>query len=64
MLIADAAADTTGEVVVFEYLGNSYVFQQGAGAGIAADDLVVKLVGVTGVTNLAEVGTTDTFFLV
>lgn len=56
--IADAAAETLGEVVVFEYLGNSYVFQQGAA------DLIVKLTGVTGVTNLGEVGATDTFFLV
>lgn len=58
ILIADAAAETVGEVVVFEYLGNSYVFQQGAA------DLIVKLTGITGVTQLGEVGTTDTFFLV
>lgn len=58
--IADAAADAAGEVVVFEYLGNSYVFQQG-GLGT---DVAVKLVGITGVTQIGEVGTTDGFFLV
>lgn len=56
--IADLAADGVGEVVVFEYLGNSYVFQQGAA------DLIVKLTGITGVTQVGEVGATDTFFLV
>lgn len=58
--IADAAAETAGETVVFEYLGNSYVFQQSGGAA----DTIVKLVGITGVTNLGEVGTSDQFFLV
>jgi S-layer protein len=55
--IADAAAETAGEVVVFEYLGNSYVFQQ------AATDIVVRLTGTVGITNLVE-GSTDTFFIV
>lgn len=57
--IANAAADAEGEVVIFEYLGNSYVFQQ-----LAAGDVAVKLVGITGVTQIGEVGTTDGFFLV
>lgn len=57
--IANAAAETDLEVVVFEYLGNSYVFQQNGGA-----DVAIKLVGITGITNLAEVGTTDGFFIV
>jgi hypothetical protein len=51
---ADAAAATTGDAVVFEYLGNSYIFVQGAAAGTITGDVVVKLVGTTGVTNLAE----------
>jgi hypothetical protein len=64
-VIANNAADAVGEVVVFEYLGNSYVFQQGAGG--AADivgDKAIQLVGVTGVTQIGEIGTTDAFFLV
>lgn len=58
--IADAAAETAGETVAFEYLGNTYVFQQSGGAA----DQIIKLVGLTGVTAIGEVGTTDTFFLV
>jgi len=57
--IADTAAETTGEAVVFEYLGNSYVFVQGG-----ATDTLVQLTGITGVTNLVENGTSDHFFLV
>jgi S-layer protein len=59
VLIADAAAETAGEVVVFQYLNDSYVFSQGA-----VTDTLVKLVGVTGVTNLVENGATDKFFIV
>ena len=73
--IADLYAETQHEVVLFEYLGNSYVFKQGvthdnnAGgsgtpAGVTSADTLVKLVGVTGVTNLVEDGTTDNFFIV
>ena len=57
--IADLAAETAGEVVVFEYLGNSYVFQQAAGT-----DIVVRLTGTTGITQLGEVADTGTFFIV
>ncbi|WP_292040141.1 hypothetical protein [Massilia sp. UBA6681] len=64
-VIANNAAETAGEVVIFEYLGNSYVFQQGAGGSAdMVGDLAVKLVGITGVTEIGEVGTTDGFFLV
>lgn len=58
--IADAAAETTGETVVFQYLGDSYVFQQTG----AAADIIVKLTGVTGITNLVESTTADNFFIV
>lgn len=58
-LIANDAATAEGAVVVFEYLGNTYAFQN-----LAAGDLAVQLVGVTGVTAIGEVGTTDGFFLV
>ncbi|GAB3386256.1 DUF4214 domain-containing protein [Massilia agri] len=56
--IAALAAESDGEAVVFEYLGNSYVFVQGA------TDILVQLAGVTGVKNLVENGTTDEFFIV
>lgn len=55
--IANQAADTAGEVVLFEYVNRSYVFVQGS-------DLVVQLVGVTGVSHIAEIGASDTFFIV
>lgn len=69
--IADAFAEAKGEAVAFTYLGNSYVFAQGSthdngatiAAAVTADDALVKLVGVTGLTNLVETGT-DTFFIV
>jgi hypothetical protein len=58
--IANLAANADGEALVFEYLGNSYVFVQGG----AAADTLVQLTGVTGITNLVENGTTDHFFIV
>lgn len=57
--VADTATATAGDSVVFEYLGDSYVFVQGGG-----NDTVVKLVGITGVTNFVENGITDHFFIV
>jgi trimeric autotransporter adhesin len=56
--IADAFAETAGETALFEYLGNSYVFVQGA------TDTLVKLVGITGVTHFVEGTTADQFFIV
>ena len=58
-VIANAAAETAGEVLVFNYLGDSYVFEQGG----LATDTVVKLVGTIGITNIVETGT-DMFFIV
>lgn len=71
IVIADAFAETAGEVVAFVYIGNTYIFGQGSthdnggttAAAVTAGDVLVKLVGVTGVTNLVETGT-DTFFVV
>lgn len=71
VVIADAFAEAKGEAVAFTYLGNSYVFAQGSthdngatiAAAVTAADALVKLVGVTGLTNLVETGT-DTFFIV
>lgn len=64
-----AAAATTaagiaaeGQALVFEYLGNSYVFVNVAGT---TTDTVVQIAGVTGVNNFAlEDGSTNHFFLV
>lgn len=55
LAIASLAAESPGETVLFEYVGRSYVFQQGT-------DLVVQLAGVTGVTHLGEID--DLFFIV
>lgn len=57
-LIANAAAETAAEAVLFQYLNDSYVFVQ-----MGATDTVVKLTGVTGVTDLVETGA-DYFFVV
>lgn len=69
LVIADDFAETVGETVAFQYLGNTYLFTQGAThevgttAAVTNADVLVKLVGVTGVTDLVETGT-DTFFVV
>jgi hypothetical protein len=55
-IAAGIAAD--GEALVFEYLGNSYVFVN------AGTDTLVQLTGVTGVTNFANEADTSHFFLV
>jgi hypothetical protein len=44
-------------------LGDTYVFSQGD-VGASVNDVLVKLVGVAGVTHLAENGATDQFFVV
>ncbi|BBD98242.1 hypothetical protein SAMIE_1017430 [Sphingobium amiense] len=49
--LANTAADAVGETLVFEYLGDSYVFSQGA-----VTDTVIELSGVTGLTGLDTVG--------
>ena len=56
--IANSFADTAGETALFQYIGDSYVFVQGG------TDTVVKLVGITGVTNFVESTTADNFFIV
>jgi len=57
--LADGAATVAGSAVVFEYLGNSYVFVQGG-----ATDTLVQLAGITGIKNFAEDASTDHFFIV
>ena len=50
--VADIMAAANGDVVIFEFSGNTYVFQQDSGTG---DDLV-QLTGVTGVTGINLLG--------
>lgn len=57
--IADVGVATVGDTVVFQYLSDTYVFSQGG-----ATDIIVKLTGVTGVTNLVEDGSTNHLFIV
>jgi hypothetical protein len=69
LVIADDFAETLGESVAFQYLGDTYVFSQGAThavgtSDVGATDIVVKLTGVTGVTNFVESTTLDNFFIV
>lgn len=56
LAIAELAAESTGEVLAFAHLADSYVFRQGT-------DDVVKLTGVAGITNLVET-IRDGFFIV
>jgi hypothetical protein len=65
LTLANLAAGTTlGSAVAFEYIGNTYVFVEGDGNNtVGAGDVVVKLVGVTGVTSLNEISTTDVLYL-
>jgi hypothetical protein len=52
-----------GARVPFIAVGDTYVFSQGD-VGASVNDVLVKLVGVAGVTHLAENGATDQFFVV
>lgn len=54
----DTQLATDGEAVVFEYVGDSYIFVQDG-----ATDVVVKLTGVTGLNGLDEVGTSDNLYV-
>jgi hypothetical protein len=59
-----AAGGTNGNAVAFQYINDTYVFVEGGSS--TADlttDVVIKLTGVTGVTSLNEVGTTNDLFL-
>lgn len=57
LVLIDANVGVAGTSVAFEYIGNTYVFQAGgAAASGIADDYVVKLTGVTGVTELGVSG--------
>jgi len=59
-----AAGGAKGNAVAFQYINDTYVFVEGGGStSTLANDVVIKLTGVTGVTSLNEVGTTDVLFL-
>ncbi len=55
----DTQLTTAGDAVVFEYVGNSYVFVNND----AGSDIVVKLAGVTGLAGLDEVGTSNNLYV-
>lgn len=55
VVVANKAAETANESVAFEFGGNTYVFQQVTAAGVA-DDFLVELTGVTGVTGVVLAG--------
>mgnify|MGYP001169534642 FL=1 len=60
--MVDAAVTTADAAVAFEYIGNTYVYQQGGTAGIG-DDIVVKLAGVADVTELGVNAASDVFLV-
>jgi len=55
LVVANKAAETITESVAFEFGGNTYVFQQNTAADVA-DDFLVELTGVTGVTGVVLAG--------
>jgi Ca2+-binding RTX toxin-like protein len=57
-LAADNTNVGTREVVFFEDSGNTYVYGAGNDTSVAADDFLIKLTGVTGLTTLTESTTT------
>ncbi|MDE6043895.1 MAG: hypothetical protein K2F85_00020, partial [Helicobacter sp.] len=46
---------TSGAAVGFEHGGDTYVIVGGGASGAATDDLVIKLAGVTGVTDITSI---------
>lgn len=46
-----ATATTAGDIAIFEHDGASYVFITDATAGLSATDVLIKLTGVTGLTD-------------
>ncbi len=57
--LVDTQIAVDGQAVVFEYIGNSYVFV----GNDAGTDIVVKLAGVTGLAGLDEVGATNLLYV-
>jgi hypothetical protein len=54
---AVAGVISANEAVVFEYVGNSYIYAEGATDG-GTDDVLIKLTGVTGLAGLDDVNAT------
>jgi hypothetical protein len=54
----DAAVTTANEAVVFEYVGDSYVFVEAGGA-----DVLVELTGTTGLNGLDNVNSTTDLYV-
>ncbi len=51
-----AGGTNAGELVIFEDAGSSYVFISDAAQGVTANDVLVKLTGVTGLTDSTITG--------
>lgn len=64
LLAIDTAEFGAGKAAVFNYLGDSYTFVSDGVAGANAGDTLVKLVGVTGVTNFAATAVDPTHFFI
>lgn len=61
--INDFATSTTAGVVAFEFNSNTYVLNSDGTAGITDSDVLVELVGVTGVTAVSTTAATDTIHI-
>ena len=61
--INDFATSTTAGVVAFEFDNNTYVLNSDGTAGITDSDVLVELVGVTGVTAVSTTAATDTIHI-
>lgn len=53
---------TANEAVVFEYIGNSYIYAEGATDG-GTDDVLVQLTGMTGLAGLDTVGAANDLYV-
>jgi len=58
VVLADAQLDVAQSLGFFEDGGNTYVYSAGATLG-AADDLIIELTGITGLTTVTGSTTTD-----
>ena len=58
----DTQLTADGDAVAFEYTGNSYVFVNDDTT--PANEMVVQLTGVTGLTGLDEVGASDNLYVI
>ena len=58
-VLADAELDVAGSTAFFEFDGSTYVYNAGSATG-GADDQIIKLTGITGLTTITDLGTTLT----